>query len=569
MLYLIIYYLVVSVVCLWVGLLFYSFFTPAELRKKSLAHFQITGLIVLTALGQWIVLFLPVNGITLLFILLLLGFISAARKKRVADLFRTCMAELKSNSGLFYLCLFCFLIMILVLNAGPIMMDDTDSYHIQMVKWVSEYGSVPGIANLHLRFGFNSSWFISIALFNFPAGMLNGYACLNGLLSLWLCYFLLETFFDSIRSKVSKQGWLSAACLAIFALCLLNWPMIRGSATNSNYDFITTCCIIILFVDLKAMGKTVSPEWLLWPVYLFSVRMINFPLLILSVIFFLRFIKPFSGKKISFTILTAGFVIIPFLIRNIILSGYVFFPVYQLDFFSFDWKADKMKLVEISRYIKYFNRVNPMYQPMSVTDKLEFPGWILSWYKYLFRFDRLVLSISFLGFMVLFFRLKKIGNKLFKIFLATMICQFIAWFFISPDPRFVYGPLLFGIFAAISTLPDLKRYGFTIMKYSLVAMSILFLEYVIVKGARNDQYRNFLTPHPVPVPAIQTVVVNHIPIHIPERILNNWNPRCYDIDLPCLYTPDPRLEARGTGITDGFRLKNTGAITTDEFKITE
>ena len=43
--------------------------------------------------------------------------------------------------------------MVLTLNAGPTVMDDTDSYHIQMVKWIQEFGSVPGIANLHLRFG--------------------------------------------------------------------------------------------------------------------------------------------------------------------------------------------------------------------------------------------------------------------------------------------------------------------------------------------------------------------------------------------------------------------------------
>ena len=569
MLYLIIYYLVVSAVCLWTGLLFYSFFTKMELRRKSLVHFLITGLIVLTALGQWIVLFLPVNGITLLIILLLLGFISAARKKKVADLFRNCMTELRTSPGIFYICLFCFLIMILVLNAGPIIMDDTDSYHIQMVKWINEHGSVPGIANLHLRFGFNSSWFISIALFNFPTGILKGYTSLNGLLSFWMCFFLLESFFDSIHNKVLKQGWFSAACLIIFALCLLNWPMIRGSATNANYDFITTCCILILFVDLKAPGKSPPPEWLVWPVYLFSVRMTNFPLLLLSIIFFLQFLKPFSGKKVFFTVLTAGFVIIPFIVRNIILSGYAFFPVYQLDFFSFDWKVDKMKLVEFSRYIKYFNRVSPANQLMSVTDKLEFPEWIRSWYRYLFRFDRVILTVSFVGFIVLFLRLKKIRNDLFKIFFVTMICQLIAWFLMSPDPRFVYGPLLFGIFAAIRTLPDLKRYGFSVMKYSLLSMSILFLEYVIVKGARDDQYRNYLTPHPIPVPAFQTVVIDHIPLHIPEKILNNWNPRCYDVDLPCLYIADPRLEARGIGIADGFRLKNIGGTAPVEYKITE
>ncbi len=74
-------------------------------------------------------------------------------------------------------------------------MDDTSSYHIQMVKWIQEFGSVPGIANLHLRFGFNSSWFTSIALFSYPVSGLNIYSSLNGLLSIWTGYFLLEKVF--------------------------------------------------------------------------------------------------------------------------------------------------------------------------------------------------------------------------------------------------------------------------------------------------------------------------------------------------------------------------------------
>ncbi|HET7000486.1 MAG TPA: hypothetical protein VFI33_04230 [Puia sp.] len=69
-------------------------------------------------------------------------------------------------------------------------------------------------------------------------------------------------------------------------------------------------------------------------------------------------------------------------------------------------------------------------------------------------------------------------------------------------------------------------------------------------------YRNFLTPHKIPVPAVKKIVINNIEMHIPEKILGNWNPRCYDTELPCLYEPDPRLEARGKTIRDGFRIRN-------------
>ena len=569
MLYLFFNYFLISCICLWAGILIYSFISSTEAGQKSFIQFLVTGLVALTAVGQWIVLFLPINLITLLALLALLGIVSRCRKKRVTELFQNCLILIRSKSRLFYICLFCFLFMVLILNAGPYMMDDTDSYHIQMVKWIQEYGSVPGVANLHLRFGFNSSWFVSIALFTYPFQGLNGYGCLNGLLSVWLCFYLLEITFNSFTVNPVKSNGFTAACLVLFVLCLLNWPMIRGSATSANYDFIGTCCIIMLFIDLFTVQNEYPVEWLIWPVYLFTVRIMNFPLLILSLVHIFRFVKPLATKKFLLTILTVGFVITPFLIRNSILSGYPFFPVYQLDFFSFDWKADKTKLIEISRYIKLFNRVNPMFQPLSVTETLDFPKWVASWYSHLFRYDRLIVTISFFGYLVLLIRTKRISGRPFMIFLAVMVCQLISWFFAAPDPRFVYGSLLFGIFAAICGLPFPSRSLSGVMKYSLILGSTFILLYAILKVNRENEYRNFLIPSPIPVPAVQTIVVDHIQMRIPERILNNWNPRCYDIELPCLYKPDPRLQARGQKIADGFRLKNTDMIINGEYKITE
>ncbi len=571
MLYLILYYILITFACLWLGILTYSFF-PKEIQGgKLIIHYLIIGLIVATVFGQWAVLFLPITLFTCSFFLILSVLISINLKNRITVAVRKCLDSFIHQDRLFYLCLFCFLIMILILNAGPVKMDDTESYHIQMVKWIQEYGSVPGIANLHLRFGFNSSWFTSIALFSYPVQGLNTYGALNGLLSLWLCYYLLEIIFDSIRNNSAKSIGFTTACLVLLILCLLNWPMIRGSALSANYDFISTCCIIVLFIDLYSNPKEAPVEWLIWPVYLFTVRIMNFPLLLLSLFYIYRFLKPVSVRKLFFTFFTVGFIIIPFLVRNIILSGYPFFPVYQLDFFSFDWKADKMKLIEISRYIKFYNRVNPMFQPMSLTAKLVFPNWMLSWYGYLFRFDKLILTLSFLGYIVLLMRANKMKNRLFIIFLFVMAAQLISWFFIAPDPRFIYGSLLFGIFAAIECLPSIPESLLGIIKYSLILTSMMVLFYGVSKAVRNNEYRNILTPHPLPVPAVQTIVVDHIQLHIPEKVLNNWNPRCYDTELPCLYTPDPRLEARGKYIADGFRLKITGndIFTGGEYKISE
>src|ERR1700722_3645896 len=238
MLYLILCYSVITCICLWAGLLFYSFIGGKKHSQETISHCLITGLIVLTSIAQWIVLIFPLTAFSLFFILFLFFLCTLYRREKIKEiLFQYLQSNWRRNIW-FVVCLICFSLMILVLNAGPTMMDDTDSYHIQMIKWIQEYGSVPGIANLHLRFGFNTSWFTSIGLFSYPVAGLNSYLVLNGLLSIWFCYFLLQKIF--ILSNIQNVAGFSnlwIGLLVLLLLCFLNWPIIRGSSSSANYDF--------------------------------------------------------------------------------------------------------------------------------------------------------------------------------------------------------------------------------------------------------------------------------------------------------------------------------------------
>src|SRR5580700_6400585 len=131
MLYLIICYSVITCICLWVGLLFYSFFGREAQAQRTIFRFLITGLIVLTSIAQWIVLIFPLTAVSLFFILCLCFLITIFRRKSMQKIFIHCINCKRERNIWFFVCLICFSLMILVLNAGPTVMDDTDSYHIQ------------------------------------------------------------------------------------------------------------------------------------------------------------------------------------------------------------------------------------------------------------------------------------------------------------------------------------------------------------------------------------------------------------------------------------------------------
>lgn len=67
-------------------------------------------------------------------------------------------------------------------------------------------------------------------------------------------------------------------------------------------------------------------------------------------------IKEKKWKEISFFIIAGSLVIAPFLIRNVIISGYLVYPYASLDFFDVDWKMAKSVVDFDNREIMAYGR---------------------------------------------------------------------------------------------------------------------------------------------------------------------------------------------------------------------
>ncbi|HEX6333630.1 MAG TPA: hypothetical protein VFZ78_05335 [Flavisolibacter sp.] len=543
-------HVIITLVCIITGRLFYRIISDNS--EKPFLYQALTGLIVLTTVSQVAALFLPVNHIfsaAVIGVVLLIAFI----RKRDVLRFR-----FMPRPVTFVLFAAAAWLVVLFFSAGPVMMDDTESYHIQMVKWIYEYGTVPGIANLHERFGFNSSWFSSVSFFLAGAGEHNFFTSLNGLLSLWFCIhvggIIVKAGPDRENSILVKTG-----ALVMLVLAFLSWPVLRGNAATTNYDFITALVIVTLFTGIlmnRNDNKGLPVEWLLWPVFLLTVRITNFPILLLPLYALVtgtvnrRQLWMYAGLSIL--------LVAPFLARNIMLSGYPVFPSMFVDVFRVDWKVDPAVNRDLLTYIKYYNRVNYMFQDMEVTREIPFPQWTFYWFRYLFTYDKLVLVPGILGIIVSLFRLRhlKTFSSVLPFFVTVLLAQLLTWFVVAPDPRFVYGPLLCGAFLLPMVIPyagALQKLWRTPIVFMLLSLALL--GYAGVKFIKTPPVQNFMLPVKLPQPPLDTLRIDGLRLHIPHRILDNWNPRCYATPLPCLYKVDARLRARGDAISDGFRIQ--------------
>jgi hypothetical protein len=94
---------------------------------------------------------------------------------------------------------------------------DTGGYHFGIIKWLSKYGSVPGLALLYYGFGYTSSWFALAASFNdwiFDARastLTGGFAFLMVILHLWMCLVRVV----AKRAKVEDWFIIIASLLAL------------------------------------------------------------------------------------------------------------------------------------------------------------------------------------------------------------------------------------------------------------------------------------------------------------------------------------------------------------------
>lgn len=248
MLSLLLVHTIITACCLWSGFLFYKLISRKAIQRPVI-FYLISGLVLLSVIAELVVLFFPIGLIVQAALVIILLAIAVSKWNDCKNLFKTIVFEFSTWPTLLLILFFLTWTAILLINAGPTMMDDTESYHIQSIKWIQEYGSVPGIVNLHVRFGFNSSWFSSVALFSFWSKTTGGFTVMNSCISVWLCYWFIEKF-----NQFQKENNIQAAfaILSIFIVSLAIWPLIRGNAATTNYDFVTTSIVLIFFTDLVA-----------------------------------------------------------------------------------------------------------------------------------------------------------------------------------------------------------------------------------------------------------------------------------------------------------------------------
>ncbi|MES1219576.1 MAG: hypothetical protein ABUT20_29015 [Bacteroidota bacterium] len=555
--------LFISAICIIWGLPMVLIFRNQK-KSEAISFEEIifsffTGLSILSLFAAWACLFFPLSYQLVLIgsLLPVLLLVFQNKKNRIKLPVITSLLKSTKIELIVFTILGAALFVILASNK-PVM-PDTDLYHLQIIRWNQEYGTVKGLANLYLRYGFYSNWLSLVSFFALPFKNLN-YLYLNSCLSIWFLLFLVQKLsFHLQRFRNTKENKVfSFSYLIILVLLFVNWGLIRVNASSTSYDFIVSCLTIITLLSITEeiiIGSYLNTSRL-YPLIIITVSIPFFKLsgIAILLILFTYFLVTRKKKTVYFiTILLAIAFLIPFLARNYIETGYPLFPYTFLSLGNPDWQVPTQMADKIASYIslnnKYFN------QPIPINEwKAPSYHWLKSWFKFIPRIDQLIILLLITGLPIFsFFRktLLKGKERYLPIYVVDWLALII-WFLLSPDPRFAYGYLL--IMVAIP-------WSFLAAKFfpaKFISLSIVVLSGgIIIYGTHKTNVNNVRVPEISTLPQISVVKINNTNYNIPVKQDANPDGRCFYSPLPCIYEINPYLELRGDNYKNGFRMSKT------------
>lgn len=451
--------------------------TAGKQGKPYVNHFKesniVSGLVVVTVYAQFASLFGGVGLVAnLILIALCVSIAIIYRDELIEDLFHSGHIFTVDRNGLYYFLI--FLLMAYGTSHG-IMHYDSDLYHAQAIHWIEDYGIIKGLGNLHVRLAYNSSAFPLSALYSMSFFGGKSYHVMAGFFALVLAWQCLD-----LKNIVRRGHPVLSDFARIAAIYYLFTVFDEIVAPASDY-FLSALVfyVIIHWLDMNIRHeKSLLPYILLSLTALFAVtvKLSAAPMVLLSIIPIYKLLHNRTEKTVKafwLSVLMAFIIVIPFILRNILISGWLLYPVTFLDFFSVPWKIPKGLAAYDALEIKTFGRG---YTDVAQYGDAPLSQWLPEWFSKITGINKLVLildvvAIAFYIAILLYFLIavvrngskveKKFGqSKIFDLshrsmvniadFLTiggTMIICLLFWLFSAPLIR--YGVVYVWMTAAI------------------------------------------------------------------------------------------------------------------------
>lgn len=450
-------------------------------------------------------------------------------------------------------------LLVLVHAAQPPAFPDAALYHAQFVQWLHGYPVVPGLGNLHGRLAFNSHVHLLTAFFS-PAAPPSGWPAFQQTINSLGCLLLV---LHHVRRAAGHwqpggQPWLAWFYLGSLGLALL---VLRPWLSSPLPDS-TVAVLGLLLLGVLLEQPRLPASGLVWLTVLAATALPFKPsagmLLLWPAAWALRQPARRWAGSLGWLGTVALLVLLPWLGRNVVLSGYAAYPLAgSIGPLVADWAVPPARLAADLAEIRLFAR-RPT-DDWALAASQSFPQWLPYWWHQQARADQLLLALALLGLGLVVGRLtmrasagwwRRPDYQLY----GLLVLGSIFWFLAAPAFRFAYayliGAAVLGPLLALRALP--MRWGQQAGRWALVGLGLLYG----LNGLRHELGKpGALTTRlisPADYPAVAAPVIGHLGPYA-LRLGPPPNGRCGNCPLPCTDTLFPGVKLRGSTLRQGFR----------------
>ncbi|MDQ6469379.1 hypothetical protein RB619_01900 [Flavobacterium sp. LHD-80] len=468
----------------WIYILFttinlgYTLNKIISLKIKNFVITAVLGLFFTTIFGSIWAIFGRINIEFHLFLGFLNFILFIKFKTSIFEIYKTFITEFRQLDIVLKTYLIVIPFLIIAQCASIPFVIDNESYYIQTVKWLNEYGFVKGLVNLHLFLGQMSGWHITQSAFSFSF-LYKNFNDLSG-----FCLLLGNIFSIEKLNEYYKNGNKNYLIIGLFPLFNIFFFQFISAPSPDIPVYVISFIVFFYFLEnFKNITSQAFSLIVILVLFLLYIKNTTLTFALIPVILFLLHYKLLSNKLVR-PALIAIVVFSIFVMKNMIICGSPIYPSKLFKSVTMDYAIPPSIQGFYYDQIKYFGFfiTGEEYNAMSVTDL--FFTW-LSMPKLNGLFNKIaVLLIIIVPFFIYKFQKKRALWALYFV----MILQLFLFFITSPQYRFFMNFILFfSIFCFVSIIQN-KKTIYTTLLLSLLPTMIVLLVPINLNRFSNHKF---------------------------------------------------------------------------------
>jgi hypothetical protein len=497
-------------------------------------HFAIFPIIGLAAMSPFIGIYHLFFKIDIYLHLFFLSWILGAYKICLFWL-KEVWFEIKENKWIFIL-LFIGALLSIIGRPG---VGDIADYHLQAIKWAENYPNILGLGNFNRPLANNNWWF------NLQAFL--GLSWL-GIQSVYVgnAVFFISMFSWFYLSKpISIAHQWMRFFFAAFIILSLKTAFV-GAVTP---DFVVTL-MIYLCIDIFIIGSNQNDlkkvSFLLLILLISWVLTVKATAIVFFMLPFLWFIHLVWQKEYRFilkSVLLAMVFLVPWIIGNIIICGYLLYPFNAIDLFAVDWKVPGYYFDFDKIVLSSWGKVGG--QDIYVTQKMRFLEWMPIWLSRLDILNKALVAGFVASTPVLMFFMPKNKKAIWPI--LFVLVSFLLIFLNGPHPRFLFGYMVSSLAFVFYFAGD--RIPFKMPSYILPVLGAILSTFLLFKLFSDGSLQlGVLKPKSYPNEALEERNIGDFKFHVSKQTNLCWD------KFPSTYYFIDSVELRGLSVKDGFKV---------------